>query len=48
MHTWMLFQPGAGLKAFVTAEFISDNEDVASGIVGFDGGSQSDVALRVA
>ena len=36
MHTWMLFQPGAGLKAFVNAEIIGDNEDVASGIVGFD------------
>ena len=43
----MLFQPGAGLEAVMTAEVISDNEDVARGIVGFDVGEQGDIAFGV-
>ncbi len=39
MDAWMLLQPGAGLEAVMTPEMISDDEDVACGIVGFDGGS---------
>ncbi len=41
MDARRLLQPSARLEAVMTAEIISDDEDVACGIVGFDGGSQS-------
>ena len=48
MDAWMLFQPGAGLQARVTAEIVADDEQVAYGIVGFDIGEQCDVDFGVA
>ena len=48
MEARMLFQPGAGLEAVMTAEIISDNEDVAHGVIGLDVGEQGDVAFGVA
>ena len=48
MDAWMLFEPGACLKAVVTTEIIGDDEDVADRIISFDGGSQSNVAFGIA
>ena len=44
----MLSHPGAGLGTAVTGEVVSDDEDVARGIVGFDVRKQRDVVRRVA
>ena len=44
----MLSHPGAGLGTAVTGEVVSDDENVAHGIVGFDVGKQRDVVRRVA
>ena len=46
MDARMLFEPGARLEAVVTGEIIGDRRDLASRIVGFDGGLQSNVALQ--
>ncbi len=43
----MLCQPGAGLSAVVAGEVVSDDEDVACRVVGFDVGKQSYVVRRV-
>ena len=48
MDAGMPFQPGARLKAGMTREIISDVENVAGGIVGFDVGQQGDVAFGIA
>ena len=48
MDAWMRFQPGACLKTVVTTEVIRDDVDVASRIVSFNVGQQSNVAFRVA
>ncbi len=48
MDARMSFQPGARLQTTVTAEIVGDDEDVATGIVGFDVGQQRDVTLGVA
>ena len=48
MEARMRFQPGTGLEAIMAAEVISDNEDVARGIVDFDVGEQGDVPFGVA
>ena len=44
----MIDQPSARLQAAMTAEIVRDDEDVAAGIVGFDVGEQSDIALGIA
>jgi hypothetical protein len=43
----MLCQPGTSLGTVMTAEIISDDEDVSRRIVGFDVGEQGNVALGV-
>ncbi len=48
MDAWMPFQPGARLEAVMAAEVISDNEDLARQVVGFNVGQQGDVALGIA
>jgi hypothetical protein len=48
MQARMLFQPGTRLQTVVTAEIVADNEDVASGVVSFNVGQESNVAFRVA
>ncbi len=48
MQARVLFQPSPGLQTVVTAEIVADNEDVASGIVGFDIGQESNVAFGIA
>ena len=44
----MRFEPGARLEAVMTAEIVSDHEDIPSRIVGLDVGEQGDVALGIA
>ena len=44
----MPFEPGARLQAAMTAEIISDDEDVASWVIGFNIAQQGDVALGIA
>ncbi len=44
----MLGQPGAGLGTVVAGKVVSDDEEVARRIVGFDVGQQSNVVRRVA
>jgi hypothetical protein len=48
MEARMLFQPGTRLETVLTGEIIADDEDITRGIVGFNVGEQSDVALGVA
>jgi hypothetical protein len=48
MDAWMIDKRGPRLKAGVTAEIVSDDEDIPSRIVGFNVGEQSDVALGIA
>jgi hypothetical protein len=48
MDARMPFQPSARLETGVTGEIIADDEDLPRGIVGFDVGEQSNIALRVA
>jgi hypothetical protein len=48
MNALVLREPGARLKAVVTAEIVGDDEEIARGVVGFDVGQQSDVAFRIA
>ena len=36
MQARMPFQPGARLQTIVTAEIVTDDEDVSGGVVGFD------------
>jgi hypothetical protein len=48
MDARMPFQPGARLQAGMTTEIITDDEDVAFGIVGFDVVQKRNVAFRVA
>src|SRR5260370_11082348 len=48
MDARMLLQPGAGLEAGMAAEIVGDHKDVAGGVVGFDVGERSDVALGIA
>ncbi len=48
MDPWMLFQPGACLEAAMTAEIVSNHEDVSRRVVGLNVGQESNVALRVA
>jgi len=48
MDTRISFQPGTGLQTTVTAEIIGDDENVASGVVSFNVGQESNVAFRVA
>jgi len=43
VDAWMLYQPGACLKAVVTTEIIGDDEDIAGRIISFDIGEQSNV-----
>ena len=43
MDARMISQPGARLQAVMTGEIVGDNEQVTSGIVGFDVSKQSDV-----
>ena len=44
----MPLQPGARLQTGMTAEIVTDDEEVSLGIVGFDVGEQCNVAFRVA
>ncbi len=44
----MLSHPGTSLSTVVATQIISDHEDVAGWIVGFDVGKQRDVVRRVA
>jgi hypothetical protein len=46
MEARMIEQPGARLEAGMTTEMVSDDEQVAFGVVGFDVGQKRDVALR--
>jgi hypothetical protein len=48
MDARMLFQPGARLEAEMTAQVISDDEEVASRIIGFDVSQQGNIALGIA
>ena len=48
LEAWMLSHPGSGLGAVIADQIISDHEDVACRIVGFDSGKQRDVVGRVA
>jgi hypothetical protein len=48
MDAGMIDQPGTRLQAVVTTEIVGDDEEVAFGIIGFDGGSQGDVAFGIA
>ena len=48
MEPRMLCQPGAGLSTVVAGEVVSDDEDVARRIIGFDVGQQGDVVRGVA
>jgi hypothetical protein len=48
MQARMLGHPGTCLSTIVTAEIISDNEDVTAGIVGFDVLKERDVVCGVA
>lgn len=47
MKTRMRFEPGARLQAVVAAQVIGNHVDVASRIIRFNVGQQSDVVLRV-
>jgi hypothetical protein len=48
MQTWMLDQPGTSLRAVMTTEIIRDDEDVTTGIIGFDVLKERDVVRGVA
>ena len=48
MEPRVLSQPGAGLGAVMAGEIVSDNENVARHVVGFDSSKQGDVVGRVA
>jgi hypothetical protein len=48
MNALVLREPGARLKAVVTAEIVGDDEEIARGVVGFDVGKPRDVAFRIA
>lgn len=48
LEPWMLCQPGACLQAVVTAQIVGNNENIASGIVGFNQLQEFDVVRRVA
>jgi hypothetical protein len=48
MEARMINQPGTRLQAVVTTQIVSNDVEVALGIVGFDVGEQGDVALGIA
>jgi hypothetical protein len=48
LNAWMLCEPGTGFSTAVTAEIISDDENVTGGIISFDVSKQSNVAFGVA
>ena len=49
LDAWVICQPaGAGFQAAMTAQIVSDDENVARRIVGFDVGKPRDVVRRVA
>jgi hypothetical protein len=43
METGMVSHPGACLSSVVAGKVVSDDEDIARRILGFDVGKQSDV-----
>ena len=48
MDALVLFQPGPRLEAEMTTQVISDDEEVASRIIGFDVSEQGNIALGIA
>ena len=48
MDAWIPFQPGARFHTVVTAEIVTDDEQVSGRVIDFDVGQERDVAFGIA